>query len=141
MRDARTLLTAIALGAALLVSALPAAAQTGRIGGTIKDDKGQPIKGATVARRESAGVAVVFHRHDGRQRPLLDHRAALGQLEDHGVGAGLRAGGGRRAASARSARRIRRSISCSSPGAPARPARWPGSTPRSCRSNWPRPRS
>src|SRR3989337_3025490 len=48
MRDARKLLTAIALGAALIVSALPAAAQTGRVGGTIKDDKGQPIKGATV---------------------------------------------------------------------------------------------
>lgn len=48
MRDARKLLTVIALGAALIVSALPAAAQTGRIGGTVKDDKGQPVKGATV---------------------------------------------------------------------------------------------
>src|SRR5215207_1122889 len=48
MRDARKLLTAIALGAALIVSALPAAAQTGRVGGTIKDGSGQPIKGATV---------------------------------------------------------------------------------------------
>lgn len=33
---------------ALLVCALPALAQTGRVGGTVKDDKGQPIKGATV---------------------------------------------------------------------------------------------
>lgn len=48
MRNARQLLTAIALGAALVISAVPAAAQTGRVGGTIKDDKGQPIKGATV---------------------------------------------------------------------------------------------
>ena len=48
MSDARKLLTAFALVAALIVSALPAAAQTGRVGGTIKDDKGQPIKGATV---------------------------------------------------------------------------------------------
>ncbi len=48
MRDARTLLTAIALGAALIVSVLPAAAQTGRVGGTVKDGTGQPIKGATV---------------------------------------------------------------------------------------------
>ena len=48
MRDAKKLLTAFALGAALIVSALPAAAQTGRVGGTIKDDKGQPIKGASV---------------------------------------------------------------------------------------------
>jgi tetratricopeptide (TPR) repeat protein len=48
MSDARKLLTAFALVAALIVGALPAAAQTGRVGGTIKDDKGQPIKGATV---------------------------------------------------------------------------------------------
>ena len=48
MRDARKLLTAMALGVALVVSALPAAAQTGRVGGTVKDQAGQPIKGATV---------------------------------------------------------------------------------------------
>jgi Flp pilus assembly protein TadD len=48
MREARTLLTAIAVVGALTLGALPAAAQTGRIGGTVKDDKGQPIKGATI---------------------------------------------------------------------------------------------
>ncbi len=48
MREVRKLLTAIAVVAAFTVSVLPAAAQTGRIGGTVKDDKGQPIKGATV---------------------------------------------------------------------------------------------
>jgi len=48
MRHARKLVTTLALGAALIVSALPAAAQTGRIGGTVKDTNGQPIKGATV---------------------------------------------------------------------------------------------
>jgi tetratricopeptide (TPR) repeat protein len=32
----------------VLLGALPAAAQTGRIGGLVKDDKGQPLKGATV---------------------------------------------------------------------------------------------
>ena len=48
MRDSKNLLTAMALVAAFVVSALPAAAQTGRIGGTIKDQQGQPIKGATV---------------------------------------------------------------------------------------------
>jgi Tfp pilus assembly protein PilF len=48
MRHASKLLTAIALGAALIVSALPAAAQTGRVGGTVKDQNGQPIKGATI---------------------------------------------------------------------------------------------
>ena len=48
MRDRRMLLTAMALVAGLMVSALPAAAQTGRVGGTVKDQNGQPIKGATV---------------------------------------------------------------------------------------------
>ena len=48
MRDSKKLLTALVLAAAFVVSALPAAAQTGRIGGTIKDGQGQPIKGATV---------------------------------------------------------------------------------------------
>jgi tetratricopeptide (TPR) repeat protein len=32
----------------VLLGALPAVAQTGRIGGVVKDDKGQPLKGATV---------------------------------------------------------------------------------------------
>lgn len=48
MRDSKIWLTAMVLVTALVVSALPAAAQTGRIGGTIKDGQGQPIKGATV---------------------------------------------------------------------------------------------
>jgi tetratricopeptide (TPR) repeat protein len=48
MGDARKLLTAFAIVAALIVSALPAAAQTGRVGGTVRDGQGQPIKGATV---------------------------------------------------------------------------------------------
>jgi thioredoxin-like negative regulator of GroEL len=48
MRKATELLTAVAFVAALVGFAVPAAAQTGRVGGTVKDDKGQPIKGATV---------------------------------------------------------------------------------------------
>jgi tetratricopeptide (TPR) repeat protein len=49
MRDSKIWLTATVLVAALVLSALPAVAQnTGRIGGTIKDGQGQPIKGATV---------------------------------------------------------------------------------------------
>jgi tetratricopeptide (TPR) repeat protein len=48
MRDLKKVLSAVGLVAALVVSALPASAQTGRIGGQIKDDKQQPIKGATV---------------------------------------------------------------------------------------------
>ncbi|MEZ5286575.1 MAG: carboxypeptidase regulatory-like domain-containing protein [Vicinamibacterales bacterium] len=46
MRDLKTLFGATIV--ALVLSALPAAAQTGRIGGTVKDGNGQPIKGATV---------------------------------------------------------------------------------------------
>jgi tetratricopeptide (TPR) repeat protein len=34
--------------AVVLLGALPVAAQTGRIGGLVRDDKGQPLKGATV---------------------------------------------------------------------------------------------
>jgi tetratricopeptide (TPR) repeat protein len=48
MRHVRTLLAAVVLGAALVAGALPVEAQTGRVGGTVKDEKGQPIKGATV---------------------------------------------------------------------------------------------
>ena len=48
MRELKTFLSAVALGAALVVSAVPAAAQTGRIGGQIKDTQGQPLTGATV---------------------------------------------------------------------------------------------
>ena len=46
MRDLNTLLGAAVV--ALVMTALPASAQTGRIGGTVKDTNGQPIKGATV---------------------------------------------------------------------------------------------
>jgi thioredoxin-like negative regulator of GroEL len=48
MRDLKNLLTKAVVVAALVMSAIPAAAQTGRIGGTVKDTNGQPIKGATV---------------------------------------------------------------------------------------------
>src|SRR5262245_30048440 len=46
MRHVKTLFSATI--AALVISALPAVAQTGRIGGTVKDTNGQAIKGATV---------------------------------------------------------------------------------------------
>ena len=49
MRESKTFLSAVALVAALVVSALPAVAQTGRVGGQVKDaQSGQPLKGATV---------------------------------------------------------------------------------------------
>ena len=46
MRDLK-ILTSVLI-AALILSAVPALAQTGRIGGTVKDQAGQPIKGATI---------------------------------------------------------------------------------------------
>jgi tetratricopeptide (TPR) repeat protein len=45
---------------ALVASALPAAAQTGRIGGLVKDDKGQPVKGATVVAENPAASPSSF---------------------------------------------------------------------------------
>ena len=45
MRDLKTFLSAAAV---ITVLAAPAAAQTGRVGGTIKDPQGQPLKGATI---------------------------------------------------------------------------------------------
>jgi tetratricopeptide (TPR) repeat protein len=45
MRDLKTFLSAAAV---ITVLAAPAAAQTGRVGGTIKDSQGQPLKGATI---------------------------------------------------------------------------------------------
>jgi tetratricopeptide (TPR) repeat protein len=48
MRDSKMFFSAAALIVALVVSAAPASAQIGRIGGTIKDTNQQPLKGATV---------------------------------------------------------------------------------------------
>lgn len=45
MRELKLSLAALMV---VLLGALPVMAQTGRIGGTVKDDKGQPLKGATV---------------------------------------------------------------------------------------------
>ena len=43
MRDLKTIFSAATLVVALVVSALPAAAQTGRVGGTIKDQAGDGV--------------------------------------------------------------------------------------------------
>ena len=69
MRDTKTLLAALAVVAALVVSAVPASAQVGRIGGTIKDQNGQPIKGATVtAENPSASPSSFTATTDDRGR-------------------------------------------------------------------------
>jgi tetratricopeptide (TPR) repeat protein len=60
MRYARTLLTATLFAAALVASQSPAAAQTGRVGGTVKDGQGQPIKGATVVAENPASSPSSF---------------------------------------------------------------------------------
>ena len=44
----------------VLLGALPVAAQTGRIGGVVKDDKGQPLKGATVVAENPAASPPSF---------------------------------------------------------------------------------
>jgi tetratricopeptide (TPR) repeat protein len=58
MRDLKILFSATVM--ALVMSALPVMAQTGRIGGTVKDDKGQPIKGATVTAENPASAPSSF---------------------------------------------------------------------------------
>jgi tetratricopeptide (TPR) repeat protein len=60
MRNVTKLLTAVLVAGGLLGGAIPAAAQTGRIGGTIKDDKGQPIKGATVVAENPSATPPSF---------------------------------------------------------------------------------
>ncbi len=58
MRDLKTLFGAAVV--ALVMTALPAAAQTGRIGGTVKDTNGQPIKGATVTAENPSSAPSSF---------------------------------------------------------------------------------
>src|SRR5438034_11641794 len=48
MRQPRILIRGVLAAVAALAVAASAIAQTGRVGGTVKDDTGQPIKGATV---------------------------------------------------------------------------------------------
>ena len=48
MRDLKTFLSAAPWSPRSSCRPLPAAAQTGRIGGTVKDQQGQPLKGATI---------------------------------------------------------------------------------------------
>ena len=72
MRDLNKLLTTAALVAAFVISALPAAAQVGRVGGTIKDGQGQPIKGATVvAENPNASPSSFTATTDDKGRYLI----------------------------------------------------------------------
>lgn len=58
MRDLRLRIGASVV--ALLMTALPAVAQTGRIGGTVKDPNGQPLKGATVVAENPSSAPSSF---------------------------------------------------------------------------------
>jgi tetratricopeptide (TPR) repeat protein len=60
MRDVRRLLAAVAVAAALVAATLPASAQTGRVGGTVKDTDGKPIRGATVTAENPASSPSTF---------------------------------------------------------------------------------
>jgi tetratricopeptide (TPR) repeat protein len=60
MRDLKTILSAATLIVALVVSAVPAAAQTGRIGGQVKDMQGAPLKGATITAENPAASPSSF---------------------------------------------------------------------------------
>lgn len=69
MRDSKMFLSAAALLVALVVAAAPAAAQTGRIGGTVRDQNNQPLKGATVtAENPSASPSSFTATTDGNGR-------------------------------------------------------------------------
>ena len=136
MRDSKTFLSAVALVAALVVSAASG-------GGPdrphwrhrSRTPRGPAAQGRHDNRGEPGRVALVVHGDDRRQGPLLDHRP-----QDRARGRSRRR---RRASSPRrarcrcaaSARRCRRWTSRSPPAPPARRARWPASTPRSCRAS------
>ena len=61
----------------VLLGALPVAAQTGRVGGLVKDDKGQPLKGATVVAENPAAAppAVTATTPDKGRVSLIGPRA------------------------------------------------------------------
>ena len=60
MRDSKNILSAVALATALVVSAVPALAQTGRIGGTVKDWLGLGCRKRSVCNTVSAGDEQAF---------------------------------------------------------------------------------
>ena len=124
MRDSKTFLSAAALVAALVVSAVPAAAQTGRIGGTVKDQNNQPLKGATVtAENPNASPSSFTATTDDKGRySIIGLEPGRGRSRPSAPGFQPRRAACR---SAPSARRCRRLTSCSRPAPPVRPARSP----------------
>src|SRR5262249_43668723 len=60
MRQRRHLPRAVLTAARVMALAAGAAAQTGRVGGTVKDEAGQPIKGATITAENPAASPSSF---------------------------------------------------------------------------------
>ncbi len=124
----------------VLLGALPVAAQTGRIGGLVKDDKGQPLKGATVVAENPAASPPSF-------TATTDDKGRFSII-------GLRAGNWKLTASAPGFQPSVGQVPIRTIGAPepagrvharrrrdrSRPGRWPASTPRNCRASWPPPK-
>ena len=145
MRDSKTFLSAAALVAALVVAAVPAAAQTGRIGGTDQGPAEPAPEGRDGHRGKPGRVALVVHGDDRRQGPLFDHRPAHRHVEDHGVGAGLRALVRQRAGAhhrrADAAGRLRAGARRRRPGRRARRREHQGAAGRAAEGHGPRQRA
>ena len=124
MRDLKTFFSAAAVVVALVVSALPAAAQTGRVGGTIKDPQGQPLKGATVTAENPAASPSSFTATTDDKGRYSIIGLKTGTWKVTAVAPGFAPSSG--------------NVPVRALGAPVplvRPAHWPGSTPRNCRPN------
>jgi hypothetical protein len=123
MQHVRTLLSATAVVAALILGTVPAAAQTGRVGGTVKDGNGQPIKGATVvAENPSSSPSSFTATTDDKGRySIIGLRSGNWKITASAPGFTPVAA---TSPSARSASRTRRWTSCSR-RAPVRPGRSP----------------
>ena len=84
----RPVARALRRAAASCAAARPRARRrSGRVGGVVKDEGGQPIKGATITRRESRTSASTLHGDDRRQGPVRDHRPARRRVDVHRAGA------------------------------------------------------
>ena len=88
MRERHKILMAAVL--LVLLSALPAVAQTGRIGGLVKDDKGEPVKGATVkaeivAQTRGKKIIVFKFRRRKNYRRKAGHRQPYTQVKITGI--------------------------------------------------------
>ncbi len=73
MFERRVVAQLIGAVATVLAVSVPALAQNGRVGGVVRGEGGQPLKGATVT-ADMASHRAEFHRHDRRQGTLQHDR-------------------------------------------------------------------